>query len=654
MVVVLCGLVASTVVAVAWRGVTGSDAHHQIDRSAAAVNVDLADEVDDLSRAAGRVGSAMVGASASGEPPGDVFEAAAMGAVSALPDVVVGVAYVQPATGGDGVRTLGDRVRREGSSDFAVSTPAAGRDHMIATFEVMAVPGRWFRGQDLAGVPVLREALEKARIEGVPLLSDGLQEVPAATAETRPALARSGLAFVVPVYPGAVVPPLEERGDELQGWVVMALSADDLLEQASASSGPDLDAQLFERADADARSAGSAPGSTVADDVPVASTVRASDGRAPRLGGAGAAPSRSMPISIAGQRWLLVVADDEDAATAYQPVLVLAAGAALSVLLAAFVWSLATTRSTALRHAAQAAAEVRRSEAQFTALVENLPDLIVVSDDDQTITYVSPSLPRLLGWDVEEAIGTALLDVIHPDDRVGVEQALSSRQPKAPLTARVRARDGEHVWFEGTVTNLFDDPAVAGLVITGHDVTAQREVEDRLSHDATHDPLTRLPNRVIVDDRLSHALDRSIRNGSRSAAIFVDIDRFKLVNDTWGHATGDDLLREVADRVQHAAREADTVGRYGGDEFVVICEDLQSEAEALVVAERIMREVSRPAAIDGREILVGTSIGVALSSGPGESSDALISRADAAMYEAKESGRARIVIDAAPVHPTDD
>lgn len=654
MMVVLCGLVASTVVAVAWSTATGSDVKDQLDRSAAAVNVDLAEQIDDLSRAGGRVGSAMVGASASGEPPGDMFEAAAMGAVTALPDVVVGVAYVQPATGVDGVERLGERVRREGSSDFGVSPPVSGDDHMIVTFEVKAVPGRWFRGLDLAGVPVVREALERSRIGGSPLLSDRLGRVPAAAAQARPALLRSGLALVVPVYRGAVVPPLEARGDELRGWVVMLLSADDLLERASASSDPDLDAQLFERADADARSAGSVPGGTVADDALVASTVRASDGRAPRLGGAGAAPSRSMPISVAGQRWSLVVADDEDAATTYQPVLVLAAGAALSVLLAAFVWSLANTRSTALRHAAQAAADVRRSEAQFTALVENLPDLIVVSDDDQTITYVSPSLPRLLGWDVEEAVGTALLDVIHPDDRVGVEQALSSGQPKAPLTARVRARDGEHVWFEGTVTNLFDDPAVAGLVITGHDVTAQREVEDRLAHDATHDPLTRLPNRVIVDDRLSHALDRSIRNGTRSAAIFVDIDRFKLVNDTWGHATGDDQLREVADRVQHAAREADTVGRYGGDEFVVICEDLKSEAEALVVAERIMREVSRPAAIDGGEILVGTSIGVALSSGQGENSDALISRADAAMYEAKESGRARIVIDAAPVHPSDD
>ena len=651
---VLCGLVASTVVAVAWSTATGSDVEDQLDRSAAAVNVDLAEQVDDLSRAGGRVGSAMVGASASGEPLGDVFEAAAMGAVAALPDVVVGVAYVQPATGVDGVARLGERVRREGSSDFGVSPPASGDDHMIVTFEAKAVPGRWFRGLDLAGVPVVREPLERSRIGGSPLLSDRLGPVPAAAAEARPALRLSGLALVVPVYPGAVVPPLEARGDELRGWVVMLLSADDLLKRASASSGPDLDAQLFERADADARSAGSGRGGAVAEDTLVASTVGERDGRARRLGGAGAAPSRSMPISVAGQRWSLIVADDEDAATAYQPVLVLAAGAALSVLLAAFVWSLANTRSTALRHAARAAADVRRSEAQFTALVENLPDLIVVSDDDQTITYVSPSLPRLLGWDVEEAVGTALLDVIHPDDRVGVEQALSSRQPKAPLTARVRARDGEHVWFEGTVTNLFDDAAVAGLVITGHDVTAQREVEDRLAHDATHDPLTRLPNRVIVDDRLSHALDRSTRNGTLSAAIFVDIDRFKLVNDTWGHATGDDLLREVADRVQHAAREADTVGRYGGDEFVVICEDLQSEAEALVVAERIMREVSRPVALDGREILVGTSVGVALSAGPGESSDALISRADAAMYEAKQTGRARIVMDADSAPPTGD
>ena len=154
-------------------------------------------------------------------------------------------------------------------------------------------------------------------------------------------------------------------------------------------------------------------------------------------------------------------------------------------------------------------------------------------------------------------------------------------------THRNQGKDGRYRWYQGSVTDLSDDPAVEGLVLTAHDVTAQKAIEDRLAHQATHDPLTRLPNRVIVNDRLGHALARGRRDGSRAAAIFLDIDEFKRINDTWGHAAGDELLREVAHRVQRAARAADTVGRYGGDEFVVICEDLPSVADALLVAERI-------------------------------------------------------------------
>jgi diguanylate cyclase (GGDEF)-like protein/PAS domain S-box-containing protein len=279
--------------------------------------------------------------------------------------------------------------------------------------------------------------------------------------------------------------------------------------------------------------------------------------------------------------------------------------------------------------------------------VHNLPNLIVVTDDERTVSYVSPSLTTLLGWSVAEAQGAQLSKLVHPEERAAFEAALADRTTEdTHVEARVRGRDGGYRWFEATITNLFDDPAVAGLVITAHDITAQKAVEDRLAHEATHDPLTRLPNRVIVDDRLGHALDRGRRDGSRAAAIFLDIDEFKSVNDTWGHAAGDELLRQVAQRVQRAARAADTVGRYGGDEFVVICEDLPSAADALVVAERIRAEVAQPAAVDGEEIRVGTSIGVALSAGPEEASGTLLGRADAAMYEAKASGRGRIVVDA--------
>ena len=368
----------------------------------------------------------------------------------------------------------------------------------------------------------------------------------------------------------------------------------------------------------------------------------ADDGTAPALERSDDETVDGAVIERLGQRWELTVADlnGVTGAASREPLWILGAGAALSVLLAALVLSLGDTRARALTVAAEARVDVRRTEARFQALVQNLPNLIVVADDEHTISYISPSVTTLLGWAVEDAQGATLLTMIHPDDRDGFERSLARRSDEGtPGEARILTSDGHYRWFEGTVTNLFDDPAVAGLVITAHDITAQKAVEDRLAHEATHDSLTRLPNRVIVNDRLDHALDRGRRHGSRAAAIFLDIDEFKRVNDTWGHAAGDELLRQVAQRVQQAARSADTVGRYGGDEFVVICEDLPSASDVLLVAERIRDEVVRPAVVDGTEILVGTSIGVALCAGPDEATEALLGRADAAMYEAKATGR---------------
>lgn len=162
------------------------------------------------------------------------------------------------------------------------------------------------------------------------------------------------------------------------------------------------------------------------------------------------------------------------------------------------------------------------------------------------------------------------------------------------------------------------------------------------------DGLTEIYNKRKYDEELQREFARALRHRRPLSLIAFDIDEFKQVNDTWGHAAGDELLRQVAARVQRAARSADTVGRYGGDEFVVICEDLPSAAEALVVAERIRDEVARPAQIDGTEVHVGTSIGVALTAREDEGTGELIGRADAAMYEAKARGRGRIVVDAAP------
>lgn len=643
LVVLIGGLVASVLASLIWRDVLRDDAATTFTRSADAVEDDVAAGLEQLASVARTTRTELA---AGGDPVTQrSFERAAATATAPLAPGGGGgggVVYVQPATGATGLRELRADVRRSGLPTFEVNNATGGDEHLVATFEAPSQSVPLFGGLDLVTVPAARAALEAARVEGRAVLSDTLERLPRATARAYPSLQRFGVAVAVPVFRGDTPDTVTGRLEELQGWVVVVTSAQDLLEAAVAPTGGELAAQIEDLGDPDAAKP------AVGLDTPlVASTALDDQGEALTLDRNDPDTTMRSSVQRLGQSWELTVADLDGlgGATSREPLWILAGGATLSVLLAALVWSLGSTRASALAMAATATADVRRTEARFRALVHNLPDLVVVTDEEGTVSFVSPSVTALLEWSAEEAHGAQLATVVHPDDRVRFEAALAQSAGDVSAEIRVRARDGRYRWFEGAITNLHDDPAVEGLLITAHDVTAQKAVEDRLAHQATHDPLTHLPNRVIVDDRLGHALERGRRDGSRAAAIFLDIDEFKQVNDRWGHAAGDDLLREVAIRVQRAARAADTVGRYGGDEFVVICENLPTAADALVVAERIRDEVARPARLDGAEVLVGTSIGVALSADAEESTRDLIDRADAAMYEAKSKGRGRIVID---------
>ena len=644
LVVLVGGLVTSVVASAVWRDVLRDDASASFTRAADAVEEDLTARLEALaaSARAARVELADGGAPLSQES----FERAAGAATAGLdPGDVASVVYVQPATGLDGLDDLRAEVRRSGVPDFDVNNPSGGDEHLVATFEAPSQAVPVFDGLDLATVPATRAALDGARAGGRVVLSDPLELLPRAAARAYPSLRRSGVVVVAPIYRESTADTAASpagRIESLEAWVVVVSSAQDLLEAAVAPTGGELDAQVQDVGDPDVPT----PDAIGGVGALVASTALDPSGAPLALDRVDPQATESGSVEGSGQVWALTVVDVDGlgGATTREPLWILAGGATLSVLLAALVWSLASTRASALAMAATATAEVRRTEARFRALVHNLPDLIVVTDDERTISFVSPSVTALLGWSSEEALGAVLATVVHPDDRARFEEALAQAAGGASIEIRVLANDGRYRWFEGSVTNLYDDPAVEGLVITAHDITVQKAVEDRLAHEATHDPLTHLPNRVIVNDRLGHALERGRRDGSRAAAIFLDIDEFKQVNDRWGHAAGDELLREVAVRVQRAARAADTVGRYGGDEFVVICEKLPSAADALVVAERIRDEVARPATVEGTDVLVGASIGIAIADDD-ESTFEVISRADAAMYEAKSKGRGRIVID---------
>jgi len=287
------------------------------------------------------------------------------------------------------------------------------------------------------------------------------------------------------------------------------------------------------------------------------------------------------------------------------------------------------------------------SERRFRSLVQNVSDLIVVVDAGGHLQYASPSLERILGWAGEEEQKAGLSgDRVHADDLPRLRAAFVNAKPPGPnmpvTTARSLHKDGSWRWLEYSVADLRNDPSVRGYVVVARDVTERKAAEEQLVHQALHDALTGLPNRALFLDRLGLSLSRLDRRDRLAAVFFLDLDYFKVVNDSLGHSAGDQVLIAVAERLQQSLRDGDTAARLGGDEFAVLCDDLVDEGEALQIAERLGEAVAaQPVRLAGRDLVVTVSIGVAFATHSAQRPDSLLRDADAAMYQAKERGRAR-------------
>ena len=294
----------------------------------------------------------------------------------------------------------------------------------------------------------------------------------------------------------------------------------------------------------------------------------------------------------------------------------------------------------------EARIELERARDRFVALIRSSADPILVYDGDGLLTFASPALSHLIGGDAESWIGRPVADLLHPADRSGfaglLRSQLDMQGSTTTLECRVVVQGGGYRYVELTQTNLVGDPSVGGFVGNARDVTERVVIADQLAHDALHDVLTDLPNRALLLDRLGHALRRSERRRSLSAVLYLDLDGFKHVNDSLGHAAGDELLVAIARRLERLVRPSDTVGRLGGDEFVVIMEDAGDMASVAAVAERVRSELRRPVQVRGQAMSIGASIGVALAHG--RDPDAVLQEADTALYRAKRAGRDRFEV----------
>jgi diguanylate cyclase (GGDEF)-like protein/PAS domain S-box-containing protein len=286
---------------------------------------------------------------------------------------------------------------------------------------------------------------------------------------------------------------------------------------------------------------------------------------------------------------------------------------------------------------------LRASEERFRSLVQNSSDVISIVDADGGVRYHSESVRRVLGYDPGELVDGDPLTLVHPDDRERVARFVAEAALRPGVTAaetwRVRHRDGSWLHSETVAANLLEDPNVRGLVLNTRDVSDRKELEAQLVHQAFHDGLTGLANRTRFSERVEHALARS--GAGELAVLFIDLDDFKHVNDSLGHAAGDQLLVAAARRLQGCLRPADTAARLGGDEFAVLLERVTDADAAAAVAARVLDTLHQPFGLNGRTIPIKASVGVAAGRPGVDEAEELLRNADVAMYAAKAGGKDR-------------
>lgn len=299
---------------------------------------------------------------------------------------------------------------------------------------------------------------------------------------------------------------------------------------------------------------------------------------------------------------------------------------------------------------------LQQSEEYFRSLIEKGKDVILVLEASGSVQYASPSITAVMGYSLDSFIGVNALSLIHPDDVQSVvesfQRAVAGTNEDRTLEFRGRHADGTWRVLESRSQIRADRLGVWSMVVNFRDISERKSAEERIRFMAYHDALTGLPNRDLLRDRMEQALSQARRTEEHVAVIYLDLDRLKNVNDSIGHAGGDNVLLEVASRLSEVTRDGDTLARVGGDEFVILIPRLEQARDSIEVANHILEALRRPVILDGEEFRTTASIGISIFPEDAHDVETLIRNADIAMYRAKEKGRDGLQLYAASMNAT--
>jgi diguanylate cyclase (GGDEF)-like protein/PAS domain S-box-containing protein len=289
-------------------------------------------------------------------------------------------------------------------------------------------------------------------------------------------------------------------------------------------------------------------------------------------------------------------------------------------------------------------ADLNFSRERFRVLMEHVPTILTIVGPDGTIRYENSAAERILGYRLEDRITQNALRQVHPKDlsmvrrrmHACLRQTNPSSAPSSPVVYRTRHQNGDWRWLESVGNDLSHHPAVNGLLVVTRDVTTEREIKEQMYREALHDPLTRLPNRTLFIQRLQNALQAARSSEGRIAVLFLDLDRFKHINDSLGHEVGDMVLQEVGNRLAACLSDGETIARMGGDEFTILMPNIADSSDAGHRAQALLECLHPPVTFDHLELYIGASIGIAVYPGDGGDAQTLLKHADVAMYRAKE------------------